>query len=122
MVNIWRLAAESEVGMQTVLSCDNCHKSDFAPFLMLAEGQLRPLQNASGFSAFTVDNSWLWRSIPRFRVNSRRSSRTTRRRSTPATASRLIPPVDADPVDTDANVPPALVDGTNHPPCQRNDD
>ncbi|GEM_PF-4841358 len=40
MVNIWRLAAESEVGMQTVLSCDNCHKSDFAPFLMLAEGQV----------------------------------------------------------------------------------
>src|SRR5579884_3610477 len=122
MVNIWRLAAESEVGMQTVLSCDNCHKSDFAPFLMLAEGQVATASERLWLQCLHCRQLLVMAVDPRFRVNSRRSSRTTRRRSTPATASRLLPPVDADPVDTDANVPPALVDGTNHPPCQRNDD
>jgi hypothetical protein len=26
--------------MQTVLSCDHCHKSDFAPFLLLAQSNV----------------------------------------------------------------------------------
>jgi hypothetical protein len=26
--------------MQTVLSCDNCRRSDFAPFLLLSEGDV----------------------------------------------------------------------------------